>query len=60
MLKRILSWFLGGTRVDYSEIGRNDDCPCGSGKKFKQCCIDHVEKKNRADRDSTLFGSPKG
>ncbi len=20
------------------EIGRNDPCPCGSGKKFKQCC----------------------
>jgi len=21
-------------------IGRNDPCPCGSGKKFKKCCID--------------------
>ena len=21
-----------------SKIGRNDPCPCGSGKKFKQCC----------------------
>jgi preprotein translocase subunit SecA len=20
--------------------GRNDDCPCGSGKKFKKCCAD--------------------
>ena len=20
------------------EVGRNDLCPCGSGKKFKQCC----------------------
>ncbi len=20
-------------------VGRNDPCPCGSGKKFKQCCI---------------------
>ncbi len=19
--------------------GRNDPCPCGSGKKFKQCCF---------------------
>ncbi|WP_171550584.1 SEC-C metal-binding domain-containing protein, partial [Shigella boydii] len=19
--------------------GRNDPCPCGSGKKFKQCCL---------------------
>ena len=21
-----------------SKIGRNDQCPCGSGKKYKQCC----------------------
>lgn len=19
-------------------VGRNDPCPCGSGKKFKKCC----------------------
>lgn len=19
-------------------VGRNDPCPCGSGKKFKRCC----------------------
>ncbi|HNU95803.1 MAG TPA: preprotein translocase subunit SecA [Candidatus Magasanikbacteria bacterium] len=22
----------------FKEIGRNDPCPCGSGKKFKKCC----------------------
>jgi len=21
----------------YSGVGRNDPCPCGSGKKFKKC-----------------------
>ncbi|ENE0235650.1 SEC-C domain-containing protein, partial [Escherichia coli] len=20
------------------QFGRNDPCPCGSGKKFKKCC----------------------
>ncbi len=20
------------------KVGRNDPCPCGSGKKFKNCC----------------------
>ena len=20
-------------------VGRNDPCPCGSGKKFKKCCL---------------------
>lgn len=23
---------------EYPKIGRNDACPCGSGKKFKKCC----------------------
>ena len=26
-----------GEEVDYSNIGRNELCPCGSGKKFKHC-----------------------
>ena len=21
------------------KIGRNEKCPCGSGKKFKKCCL---------------------
>src|SRR5262245_19419720 len=25
-------------RRDVAPIGRNDPCPCGSGKKFKKCC----------------------
>ena len=24
--------------VDPTKVGRNDPCPCGSGKKFKNCC----------------------
>lgn len=23
----------------YKGVGRNDPCPCGSGKKFKKCCL---------------------
>ena len=23
----------------FKSIGRNDPCPCGSGKKFKRCCL---------------------
>jgi len=22
----------------FNEVGRNDPCPCGSGKKYKKCC----------------------
>ena len=25
-------------QIDYTGVGRNDLCPCGSGKKFKKCC----------------------
>lgn len=25
-------------RRESPKVGRNDPCPCGSGKKFKQCC----------------------
>lgn len=25
--------------VNENKVGRNDPCPCGSGKKFKQCCL---------------------
>ncbi|WP_263771456.1 UPF0149 family protein [Propionivibrio soli] len=28
----------GTVRRDAPKVGRNDPCPCGSGKKFKQCC----------------------
>lgn len=27
-----------GTIVKGKKIGRNDPCPCGSGKKYKKCC----------------------
>lgn len=27
-----------GTIVKEAKVGRNDPCPCGSGKKYKKCC----------------------
>ncbi len=24
----------------FKGVGRNDPCPCGSGKKYKKCCLD--------------------
>ena len=27
------------TVVKDAKIGRNDPCPCGSGKKYKHCCL---------------------
>ncbi|HHX32016.1 MAG TPA: SEC-C domain-containing protein, partial [Bacteroidales bacterium] len=25
--------------IKKEKIGRNDPCPCGSGKKYKKCCL---------------------
>jgi len=27
-------------RVSRMKVGRNDPCPCGSGLKYKKCCLD--------------------
>ncbi len=28
-----------GTIIKTEKVGRNDPCPCGSGKKYKKCCL---------------------
>jgi Flp pilus assembly protein TadD len=32
-----------------TKTGRNDPCPCGSGKKYKQCCL---RKEEEAEREA--------
>lgn len=40
----IMDWWLpvrkakSTIRREEAKVGRNDPCPCGSGRKFKQCC----------------------
>lgn len=34
-------------------MGRNDPCPCGSGKKYKKCCLDKDQATARAERART-------
>lgn len=34
----ILPANLAPSRAPAANVGRNDPCPCGSGKKYKQCC----------------------
>jgi len=33
-----------------AKIGRNDPCPCGSGQKYKRCCLPRDEAAAAADR----------
>lgn len=36
-------------------VGRNDPCPCGSGKKYKKCCM----KANQPKSSSQLLSNVK-
>ncbi|MDQ2810792.1 MAG: SEC-C metal-binding domain-containing protein, partial [Actinomycetota bacterium] len=35
-----------GPDEDFARVGRNDPCPCGSGRKFKRC---HGDPRMRPD-----------
>ncbi len=36
------------TRMNFvGTIGRNEVCPCGSGKKYKKCCLEKHEAQRR-------------
>jgi hypothetical protein len=39
-------------------VGRNDSCPCGSGKKYKQCCLAKDEAKAREARTKETAEAP--
>lgn len=42
MMDDFNSRFSKGTPIRVEEkIGRNDPCPCGSGKKHKKCCLNN-------------------
>ena len=41
----------------HQKVGRNDPCPCGSGKKFKKCCEDKVRHK-KFDATIVTSGDP--
>ncbi len=31
--------FVASANQNLPKVGRNDPCPCGSGKKYKKCCL---------------------
>lgn len=35
-------------RIVGTKVGRNDPCPCGSGKKYKKCCWSKDQRSNVA------------
>jgi hypothetical protein len=45
------------TELDFSNVGRNDPCPCGSGKKFKKCHYKTVQIQMQAQKQQVSLGS---
>jgi tetratricopeptide (TPR) repeat protein len=41
-----------------AKTGRNDPCPCGSGKKYKQCCLARDEATAAAARAAQAAAAP--
>ena len=41
-----------------TELGRNDPCHCGSGKKYKQCHLAADEAKEREARKKAEAAAP--
>lgn len=46
--------FLADLVAPFARAGRNDPCPCGSGRKFKQCC-QREPKLSLSDRRSLVL-----
>ena len=39
-----------------SKIGRNGPCPCGSGKKYKKCCLKNaVAEHLNKNKDTAII-----
>jgi len=34
-------------------VGRNEPCPCGSGKKYKKCCMLKINQRKEREKIST-------
>ena len=40
-----------------AKIGRNDPCPCGSGRKYKKCCLTGSSPALSPERITEIFGA---
>jgi hypothetical protein len=53
MLKAVLEWlatmFVPKT---VPQLGRNEPCHCGSGRKYKKCCLEKDSSRLRSEREA--------
>lgn len=50
----------GSKRSNLWKLGRNDPCSCGSGKKFKKCCLPKVEPVKAKPVEPQIMASKDG
>ena len=49
IFEKVINYFAPGEEeVRTRDLGRNDDCWCGSGRKYKKCHLGDDETKARA------------
>jgi hypothetical protein len=46
------------TATTIQHLGRNDPCHCGSGRKYKHCCLDKDQADARAGRARAEADAP--
>ena len=46
------------TATTVHDVGRNDACHCGSGRKYKHCCLDKDEALAQAARAKAETDAP--
>ena len=55
-----LSTHASGGALSREKVGRNDPCPCGSGRKYKHCCLRQDQARRRQQREAapSSLGGP--
>lgn len=47
---KLEKWRAEMANSSIKKVGRNDPCPCGSGKKYKKCCLNKKDQGVNRDR----------
>lgn len=55
-----LSGILQEPIIRKEKTGRNDPCPCGSGKKYKRCCLGQEEARLHVSAPKTMVTEEEG
>ena len=49
ILERLATFF---APKEIPQLGRNEPCPCGSGRKYKKCCLEKEAGRLRSEREA--------